>query len=84
MRPCMCERFKGAAYSPGDCRLCWLYHHDPRYQRLWDDGVQTLRAKQRKKAAPITAVQTRATPGKKCCGQDSDDLTFEFPTKGDS
>jgi hypothetical protein len=26
-RPCMCER-------PG-CRLCWLYHNDPRYQAIW-------------------------------------------------
>lgn len=36
-RLCTCER-----YRPGesfvlhrDCRLCWLYHNDPRYRTLW-------------------------------------------------
>jgi hypothetical protein len=28
MRPCQCDN---VAY----CRLCWLWHNDPAYKRLW-------------------------------------------------
>jgi hypothetical protein len=38
-RPCTCDRCglePWAAYRPGDCRLCWLYHHDPDYRACWD------------------------------------------------
>jgi len=35
MRPCTCDRFH-APYQQGDCRLCFLYHHDPRYKTLWN------------------------------------------------
>jgi hypothetical protein len=38
-RPCACDRFtQGEEWKPGDCRLCWLYHNDPRYRELWDSG----------------------------------------------
>jgi hypothetical protein len=37
MRPCTCDRFqKDQPYQLGQCRLCWLYHNDDRYRRLWD------------------------------------------------
>jgi hypothetical protein len=39
-RPCECERCDPepwGEYRPGDCRLCWLYHHDPAYRERWDD-----------------------------------------------
>jgi hypothetical protein len=37
-RPCTCDRCAtapGAAYTPDQCRLCWLYHHDAEYRALW-------------------------------------------------
>lgn len=33
-RPCSCDRLL-------DCRLCWLYHNDPRYTKLWNDGPRS-------------------------------------------
>lgn len=30
MRPCECEQIE-------TCRLCWLFHNDERYRRLWED-----------------------------------------------
>lgn len=37
MRPCVCDRFvPGEPWVLGrDCRLCYLYHNDPRYKALW-------------------------------------------------
>ena len=40
-RPCVCERTDPspwAEYRLGDCRLCWLYHHDPEYRARWDES----------------------------------------------
>lgn len=45
MRPCTCEKEK--------CPLCWKYHNDDRYKKLWDrlparskkPVVKTLEAK---------------------------------------
>lgn len=36
-RPCTCDRqTTGEPYVKGrDCLLCWQYHNDPRYKRLW-------------------------------------------------
>lgn len=36
-RPCVCDRLPppGQEYTIEYCRLCWLWHHDPTYQRLW-------------------------------------------------
>ena len=34
-RPCQCDRFE-EVYKLTDCRLCWLYHHNPFYKSLWD------------------------------------------------
>lgn len=41
MRPCNCERTppKGEPYNPDYCRLCWLYHNDDRYRKLWDNSA---------------------------------------------
>jgi len=40
LRPCTCDRFvKGEPLVRGrDCRACWLFHNDARYQRRWSDG----------------------------------------------
>lgn len=36
MRPCTCDRCEvGKPYEAGQCRLCWLYHHDASYRALW-------------------------------------------------
>lgn len=32
-RPCECDRTES-------CRLCWLYHNDDRYRRLWSGRRQ--------------------------------------------
>jgi hypothetical protein len=37
-RPCTCERIHDdptAAYTPDQCRLCWLFHFDPDYRAAW-------------------------------------------------
>lgn len=35
-RPCLCDKTER-------CRLCWLYHNDPRYHALWSgQPVSTL------------------------------------------
>ena len=39
MRPCTCENARPGAYTPDQCRLCWLYHHDPAYRALWGAGA---------------------------------------------
>jgi hypothetical protein len=43
-RPCTCDRFTpGQPFEIGrDCRICFLYHTDPAYNRLW--GGNDLRA----------------------------------------
>jgi hypothetical protein len=36
MRPCTCDRVRfRQSYTVDQCRLCWLYHHDAAYHRLW-------------------------------------------------
>jgi hypothetical protein len=38
-RPCTCDRCgkePWVRFTPGQCRLCWLYHHDAGYRDLWD------------------------------------------------
>jgi hypothetical protein len=42
MRPCTCNRFsadRSAPYTTDQCRLCWLYNHEPEYRRLWDSAA---------------------------------------------
>ncbi len=36
-RPCLCDKLppEGELYTIKYCRVCWLYHHDPRYRELW-------------------------------------------------
>jgi hypothetical protein len=37
-RPCLCDRCglsPWAEYRPGECRLCWLFHHDVAFQQFW-------------------------------------------------
>ncbi len=37
-RPCTCDRVHAdpaRPYTPDQCRLCWLYRHDPAYRALW-------------------------------------------------
>ena len=35
-RPCACDNQRtGKADTPDQCRVCWLYHNDPAYQRAW-------------------------------------------------
>jgi hypothetical protein len=34
--PCTCDRYHSRFYTTDQCRLCWLYHHDPAYRALWD------------------------------------------------
>ena len=43
MRPCTCNNCNPspwAAYTLDQCRLCWLYTHEPDYRRLWDGVTQ--------------------------------------------
>lgn len=44
MRPCVCDRFvPGEPWVLGrDCRVCYLYHNDPRYKALWSGPVQPV------------------------------------------
>ncbi len=38
-RPCLCDQCDLSPWSrfqPHECRLCWLYHHDPEYRDFWD------------------------------------------------
>jgi hypothetical protein len=35
MRPCACDNWRAGAYTRDQCRLCWLFHHDPAYRALW-------------------------------------------------
>lgn len=37
-RKCTCENIQlGEPYTPSQCRLCWLYHHNARYRALCDN-----------------------------------------------
>jgi hypothetical protein len=38
MRPCTCDRVTGQPWTPGQCRLCWLFHHDAAYRGHWGRG----------------------------------------------
>jgi hypothetical protein len=41
MRKCTCDKCEiGSPFSSGQCRLCWLYHNDPRYQKLWGGTLE--------------------------------------------
>jgi len=44
MRPCTCDKVvMGQPFVAGrDCRLCWLYHHDQDYRRMWDTDHATV------------------------------------------
>jgi hypothetical protein len=44
MRPCHCNRCNliTAPYTPDQCRLCWLYHHDRAYRALWDSTARAV------------------------------------------
>jgi hypothetical protein len=42
-RPCNCNRCAvDGPYEPGNCRLCWLWHNDPRYTKLWSGSSTEL------------------------------------------
>lgn len=42
-RLCTCDNcLQPGEFRPGDCRLCWLYHNDPRYQTLWQEEPPSL------------------------------------------
>lgn len=32
MRPCQCDK--------PECRLCWLFHNDERYTKLWSIDIE--------------------------------------------
>jgi hypothetical protein len=58
-RPCTCDRCgltPWADYRPGDCRLCWLYHHDPDYQQLWQGTAAAPALSCRHLGAPTGAT----------------------------
>jgi hypothetical protein len=41
-RPCQCDKIRpGPIYTLDQCRLCWLYHHEPAYQALWNEPALT-------------------------------------------
>ncbi len=47
MRPCNCNRCpKPGTWQSGQCRLCWLYHNDPRYRTLWEGSTTPLPSRQ--------------------------------------
>jgi len=56
MRPCTCEQ-------TGSCRLCYLYHHDARYRRLWDGESQQPPSLAQKAVSFIGAVVNHAASG---------------------
>ncbi len=60
MRPCGCENYvPGEPFVVGrDCRVCWLYHNDERYRRLWDGSKPEAAAI--KPALPAPATVTAA------------------------
>lgn len=40
-RPCACDKCdKGQPWTNHQCRLCWLFHNDERYARLWSEPHQ--------------------------------------------
>lgn len=42
-RPCQCDRCDQAGpYDKGQCRLCWLFHNDPRYRQLWEPDAKPI------------------------------------------
>jgi hypothetical protein len=57
-RPCLCERFlRGQPFRvERDCPLCYLYHHDPRYRRLWGEGRPARPPTRRKGRDPLGCV----------------------------
>ena len=53
IRPCNCDRQQGGEWVIGrDCRLCWLYHNDARYAKLWNDVPSSPR-KPRSNQTPL-------------------------------
>ncbi len=44
MRPCNCENQRPGPYTPDQCRVCWLYHHDPAYRALWNAAAYGVAA----------------------------------------
>jgi len=55
-RPCTCNRFTpGKPFQHGQCRLCWLYANDERYQKLWSEPGPTF-VEQVKKVGKATAA----------------------------
>jgi hypothetical protein len=38
-RPCTCDRCHSPIYTTDQCRLCWLYHHDPAYRAFWQSAA---------------------------------------------
>lgn len=40
-RPCTCNRvLENTPYDTTQCRLCWLYHNDPKYREAWDKSTE--------------------------------------------
>ncbi len=77
-RPCICDRFvQGQPYTQDQCRLCYLYHHDPQYKVLWDNGYDTtpshcpyLHKRVRNDVGEVVSRETDTT----CCGKKALDL----------
>src|SRR4051812_45863093 len=42
----------GEAYTPDQCRVCWLWHHDPAYRRRCQEEAPDLPAAARGTAVP--------------------------------
>jgi hypothetical protein len=39
MRHCACNNYRpGSAYTPDQCRRCWLHHEVPAARAWWDHG----------------------------------------------
>lgn len=62
MRPCTCDRVRfRAPYTADQCRLCWLYHHDAAYHRLWG-GDGSVQAVMTEGTDPLTDRPSRSEP----------------------
>lgn len=43
MRKCFCDNVKyNQPYDISQCRLCWLYHHNEKYRKMWDTEKPNL------------------------------------------
>lgn len=59
-RPCECERVvKGSKYEASQCRVCWLYWHDPRYRSLWGGNPTEVIQYDGKEVSPVVDAPKR-------------------------